>query len=51
MEEKKQVFQKVIYFSQEFLDSNSFRIIIGPRGRTQKELEAETGAKIRFVLI
>eukprot|EP00667_Euglena_gracilis_P011809 EG_transcript_12083 len=46
---QKQKFQKCIYFTPEFLETTSFRIIIGPRGRTQKELEAETGAIIHVL--
>ena len=46
---QKQKFQKCIYFSPEFLETTSFRIIIGPRGRTQRELEAETGALIHVL--
>eukprot|EP01006_Ploeotia_vitrea_P015831 TRINITY_DN46191_c0_g1_i1.p1 TRINITY_DN46191_c0_g1~~TRINITY_DN46191_c0_g1_i1.p1 ORF type:complete len:493 (+),score=90.71 TRINITY_DN46191_c0_g1_i1:16-1494(+) len=39
-------YTKKVFFSKEFLDQTSFRIIIGPRGRTQQELEQQTGARI-----
>eukprot|EP01012_Entosiphon_sulcatum_P006423 TRINITY_DN1302_c0_g1_i2.p1 TRINITY_DN1302_c0_g1~~TRINITY_DN1302_c0_g1_i2.p1 ORF type:complete len:515 (+),score=56.10 TRINITY_DN1302_c0_g1_i2:24-1547(+) len=39
-------YEKKIYFTKEFLETTSFRVIIGPRGRTQKQLEGETGCFI-----
>ena len=38
--------KKVYIPNREFPDVNFLGLLIGPRGRTQKELEARTGARI-----